>query len=333
MSEKISILMPVKNAGPYLADCLNSIINQTESNWELIAVNDLSTDSSLNILNEYANKEKRIKVFTNSGQGIIDALRLAYANSSGNLITRMDADDLMAADKLQLLKQKLIVLGQGYLAIGLVKYFANAPLGNGYKKYEAWLNKLTKNQNNFSEIYKECVIPSPCWMVYKSDLEKCEAFKPNHYPEDYDLCFRFYKNKLKVVGVNKILHHWRDYPTRTSRTDEHYEDNRFLNIKLHYFLQLDYEENKTLALWGAGKKGKFIAKHLIKNNIEFKWLSNNSKKIGKQIYDVLVENCKHSINNQQQYLVAVAQTQAQINITEQLKKQSLQQVIDYFFFC
>ena len=333
MSEKISILMPIKNAGPYLADCLNSIINQTESNWELIAVNDLSTDSSLNILNEYANKEKRIKVFTNNGQGIIDALRLAYANSSGNLITRMDADDLMAADKLQLLKQKLIVLGQGYLATGLVKYFANAPLGDGYKKYEAWLNKLTKNHNNFSEIYKECVIPSPCWMVYKSDLEKCEAFKPNHYPEDYDLCFRFYKNKLKVVGVNKILHHWRDYPTRTSRTDEHYEDNRFLNIKLHYFLQLDYEENKTLALWGAGKKGKFIAKHLIKKNIKFMWLSNNSKKIGKQIYDVKVENCYYKISNQKQYIVAVAQAEAQLDITMNLNNENLQIGTNYFFFC
>ncbi|MCW9041214.1 MAG: glycosyltransferase, partial [Flavobacteriales bacterium] len=79
----ISIIMPVKNTSLYLSECLNSIINQTEKNWELIAVNDHSTDNSKEILASFANQDNRIKVWDNTGNGIIDALQLAYSKSSG----------------------------------------------------------------------------------------------------------------------------------------------------------------------------------------------------------------------------------------------------------
>ena len=103
----ISILMPVKNAGLFLDECLNSILEQSYSKWELIAVNDNSTDNSLNLLNIHAKKDKRIKVLKNKGKGIIDALRSAYKQSQGEFISRMDADDLMAVDKLKVLKNNI----------------------------------------------------------------------------------------------------------------------------------------------------------------------------------------------------------------------------------
>jgi len=287
--------MPVKNAGAYLEDCINSVIKQSENNWELIAINDHSTDDSLNILNEFALKDERINVFTNIGEGIIDTLRLAYSKSIGNLITRMDADDLMAKNKLHLLKQKLVEVGTGYVATGLVKYFSENELGNGYKKYEQWLNHLTKN---------------------------------------HDLCFRFYKHNLKVAGVKEVLHYWRDYPTRTSRTDENYLDNRFLNLKLHYFLQLDYQPNKNLVLWGAGKKGKLIAKHLKKKNIAFKWITNNPKKIGQDIYGVTIEDQNNISTQSLQLIIAFVETDG---IIQTLSIATLnfhfKHGKDYFLFC
>ena len=99
--EAISILMPVKNAALFLRECLDSIVNQEESNFELIAVDDHSTDSSLKILEEYQKKDPRIQVYKNKEHGIIAALRLAYKKSSGILITRMDSDDIMSLHKLK----------------------------------------------------------------------------------------------------------------------------------------------------------------------------------------------------------------------------------------
>ena len=72
----VSIIMAVKDTEPYLPDCLDSILGQSYLNWELIAVNDHSTDKSLHILNEYALKDSRIRVFNSEGQKLIPALQI-----------------------------------------------------------------------------------------------------------------------------------------------------------------------------------------------------------------------------------------------------------------
>ena len=135
--------MPVKNAVPFLAECIDSIISQSFKDWELIAVDDGSTDGSFKILQTYEKSDDRITAYQNDGSGIIDALRLAYSHSQGEMITRMDADDLMTTDKLQVLQQNLQNHGVGHLAVGGVKYFSAETLGDGYLRYEKWLNELT----------------------------------------------------------------------------------------------------------------------------------------------------------------------------------------------
>ena len=331
---KISILIPAKNTANFLPNCLHSILEQSEENWELLIVNDHSTDDTLEVLKAYEKRDKRIRILENKGFGIIEALRLAYAQSNGAFITRMDSDDVMMPNKLALLKETLEAVGKGHLAVGLVQYFSSEPLGNGYVKYQNWLNDLTQNSTNFQEIYKECVIPSPCWMSYKCDVESCQAFNPNVYPEDYDLCFRFYEKGLKVVGVKEVLHQWRDYPSRSSRTDEHYSDNRFLDLKLHYFLKLDHQQSRPLILWGAGKKGKLIAQKLIEKELAFRWVCNNEKKIGKDIYGQRMESFDlvSKIENPQ-LIITVAGEEVQQNIVEFLDKNAFKKSENYFFFC
>jgi len=326
--------MPAKNTATFLDSCLNSILQQTELYWELIAIDDHSTDSTWQILQAFAKKDKRIKVLQNDGKGIIDALRLAYKNSQGQLITRMDSDDIMRPEKLATLKNQLVQKGIGHLATGQVQYFSATELGDGYQKYQNWLNGLTAKGNNFQEIYKECVIPSPCWMIYQTDLDKCQAFLPNRYPEDYDLCFRFYENGLTLIPNNQILHEWRDYPNRTSRTDKNYADNRFLDLKVHYFLKLEQDKKRPLVLWGAGKKGKLIARQLIEAKIDFHWVCNNEKKIGKDIYGQLLLPFNVLQKwEQPQIIISVAGDLAQAEILSYLQNKRLKAGIDYYFFC
>jgi len=283
--------MPVKNAGEYLKESIDSILNQTYSNWQLIIINDHSNDNSLNILKEYAKSNPKILIKENKGNGIIPALRCGLNAAEGLYITRMDADDIMDKNKLLYLYQALENKGKGWLSTGFVKYFASDKLLNdGYKKYENWLNQLTAKNNNFSEIYKECVIPSPCWMMLKEDLHAIGGFDADIYPEDYDLAFRMYSNKINIAGVKKTIHHWRDYPERTSRNDPNYLNNTFAEIKTKYFIKNDYDSKKRLILWGAGKKGKQIAKVLINEKIQFNWVTDNPKKINKTIYDQKIIN-------------------------------------------
>ncbi|MBT5017032.1 glycosyltransferase family 2 protein [Candidatus Peregrinibacteria bacterium] len=334
MNPLVSILMPAKNSATFLADCLQSVINQTESDWELIAINDHSTDESGQILADFAARDERIKVFTNEGEGIILALRLAFSKSEGELITRMDSDDLMPPKKLEILSQNLRSAGSGNIALGLVEYFAAEPLGKGYKNYEQWLNKLIEKGASFDEIYKECPIPSPCWMVYRKDLENCGAFKSDKYPEDYDLAFRFYEGGLKCLPANQVLHRWRDYSSRTSRISTNYKDNLFLDLKLHYFLKLNRDEKRPLVIWGAGRKGKVIAQKLSTLKHPFSWVCNNPQKIGQRIHNCTLEDISsiESYNNPQ-IIIVVAGPDDQQQIQDQLHQKSLKPMIDYFFFC
>ena len=197
-------------------------------------------------------------LYKNNGNGIIDGLRTAFAVSEGSYITRMDSDDIMANNRNEVLINNLIAHGKNHVAVGMVKYFRADGVSDGYARYERWINKLTVAGTNYSEIYKECVIPSPCWMLHRDDFIACEGFNPSRYPEDYDLTFRFYRANYKCIPCDKILLHWRDYSTRTSRTHEHYAINYFLDIKVHYFLELDHDVNRPLTVWGAGKKEKLL---------------------------------------------------------------------------
>lgn len=330
----VSILIPFKNTENYLVECLDSILIQTYLNWELIIIDDNSSDQSYSIVNTYAKKDNRIKLFKNSGSGIINALKLAFKYSNGEFITRMDSDDIMRKNKLNVLVQNLKRKGKGHVAIGLVNYFSEQGIKDGYKSYERWLNYLTKTGNNYAEIYKECVIPSPCWMVHRDDLLLCEAFNPNRYPEDYDLAFRFYKHKFTCIPCNEILHDWRDYSTRSSRTHVHYAENHFIDLKLNYFLELDYIPHKTLVVWGAGRKGKKIAKTLLEKHIPFEWICDNPKKIGKDIYGCILKpfNTLKSIKNPQS-IITVANKEAQKDILLFMNRLDLVPIKDYVFFC
>lgn len=330
----ISILTPFKNTELFLEECITSIIQQTYTNWELLIIDDHSNDNSHNIVTKFAKKDSRIKLFKNSGSGLIDALKLAFSKSTGELITRMDSDDIMLPRKLEVLSNNLIKYGKKHVAVGLVKYFAKDGIKSGFKNYENWLNTLTKLGTNYNEIYKECVIPSPCWMIYKDDLIACDAFNPNIYPEDYDLTFRFYKKNYKCIPCQDILHNWRDYSTRTSRTHEHYAENHFIPLKINHFLDIDYDNHKTLTVWGAGTKGKIVAKTLIHKNIDFEWICDNPKKIGKAIYGKTLKNFKalDQIKNPQS-IITVANQTAQKEIRAYLHGLNLNPKKDYVFFC
>lgn len=330
---KISILLPVYNTAAFLQECLDSILAQSEQNWELLAIDNDSTDESYAILKKYAQKDPRIRVFQNKPNSIITALRKALQESRGQWITRMDADDRMAPQKLERMLKALKEKGRGYLAIGFVEYFSAGTLGEGYRSYAQWLNKLTKENRNFEDRYKECVVPSPCWMCHRDDLLACGAFDSDRYPEDYDLTFRFYKRGLKIIGVKEILHYWRDYQTRSSRTSEHYSDNRFLELKVDYFLALDHQKEKPLAIWGAGKKGKRMAQLLLQKNIPFHWLTDNAAKIGHLIYgQEVLHFLKINTLVTPQILISVAAPDGQREIVDFLEKGNYAPE-DCFWFC
>jgi hypothetical protein len=171
-------------------------------------------------------------------------------------------------------------------------------------------------------------------MVYKTDFDRCGGFYPNTYPEDYDLAFRFFKHGLKCIPSNEILHHWRDYPIRTSRVDSHYAENSFLELKVDYFLELSHDKEKPIVIWGAGNKGKKVAQLLIEKKTPFEWVCDNPKKIGKEIYNHILRPFEY-LNELKNYqsIITVANSEAQVEIKQYFNHHKKTAMKDYFFFC
>lgn len=318
--------MPVRDAMPFLKECLDSIITQSHTDWQLIAVNDHSLDQSNSVLVDYSLQDSRIICLQNEGKGIINALNTGYARAKGEFITRMDADDLMPVRKLERLGETLQKSGKGNVSTGKIKYISESLLGDGFRKYEDWLNRLCDLGIHYSEIYKECVIPSPCWMMYREDFDRIGGFASDTYPEDYDLCFRMYENNIKVIPSREVLHIWRDHGQRASRNDENYSDNRFLDLKVKYFLRNESIEEDRLVVWGAGRKGKRIASLLIENKIDFEWITDNDKKVGRDIYSKILKPSKSLIDSTKNIAVilAVANLEEQKAIIDFVRQLSIE---------
>ena len=95
---KISVIVPVYNVEKYLSECLDSIINQTLKDIEVICVNDGSTDSSLSILQDYASKDDRIKIIDKKNEGLGYTRKVGLDNAIGDYILFCDSDDKYISD-------------------------------------------------------------------------------------------------------------------------------------------------------------------------------------------------------------------------------------------
>ena len=330
----VSIVMAVKDTAPYLRDCIDSILGQTYQNWELIAVNDHSSDATPEILKEYADRDARVRYFDSDQPRLIPTLQVGYKHVRGTLLNRMDSDDKMPHDKIEVLVREWQKYGKGHVIAGGTEHFVEeGEVGDGFLKYERWLNRIARENLHYQEIYRECVIPSHCWMLHKDDFDAVGAFDPIIYPEDYDLCFRMYRAQLKVVGIDKILHFWRDRSNRISRTWDEYKDNRYYEMKLRFFFELDRDPARPLVVWGAGKNGKDLIKGILPFEKAVHWMCDNERKIGKDIYDIRMQHFNDIPRmNTPQIIIAIASPDAKTEIEAQLRSWGKEPVKDYWFF-
>ena len=203
----VSIIIPYKNPNPFFKECLNSIINQTYKNLQIILVNDHSTDDSEKTASNYQKTDSRIKTIKNKGSGIIDALNTGVKVANGKFITRMDSDDIMTDNKIAELRTLLLISGRQHISLGCVKYFASdKKMGEGYINYAKWLNELTTNSKNYTEIYKECTLPSSNWMMFRKDFNEINGFNCQE-PNGAFYCFPNIEktNKSSTVIQNLLL--------------------------------------------------------------------------------------------------------------------------------
>jgi len=201
MSQLISIVTPVYNVEKFIEDTIQSVLKQTEKNWELILVDDGSTDDSALICKKYASLDKRIKYFYKENGGQASARNLGIKKSQGEYITFLDSDDLYFEDKIENhLKDLTNYQSDFYYGAGLMLFENRTE--NRIEKYDWFYGEYTGSQF-FKILYHSCSVNINTVLVKKSLFDKIGMFDESSIlrgTEDWDLWLRIALNVNTIYG-------------------------------------------------------------------------------------------------------------------------------------
>lgn len=287
----ISILLPYRDARSTLDECLKSIQEQTLDNFELIAVNDNSSDGSIDTLNKFARNDPRINLLNNPNSGLVSALNLGLEYSSSQYIARMDADDRMSPQRLQL-QYDYMQQNPGITALGsYARLFPEELIQEGFREYMRWQNSCITPQDIADEIYIESPLVHPSVMFRHDQIMQLGGYRDGLFPEDYDLWLRIHHAGLQMAKLPEKLLEWRDHPERTSRVDERCTREAFDILRASYLAReprlLKHYDN--FVIWGAGRKTRKRCQHLLGHGLTPKaWIDIDPNKIGNRLNGVPV---------------------------------------------
>lgn len=240
-SPKISIITPVYNTERYLSQCVESIISQTFKDWELLLINDGSTDSSGEICDDYSRKDARIRVIHKKNTGQADCRNIAIRMARGELIGFIDSDDWIEPDMYEQLYDAIIDNGADISICGYWKSYRNGErIGSPtnmattvYSHYEA-MNIILDDKviKNFccDKLFKRTMITveMPC----------------NRYYEDHSTVFKWFHNAQKVIFCPSPKYHYR----QRRRSTVHNPDT-----KPHHDFTLAEKERYNFVLLNASR--------------------------------------------------------------------------------
>lgn len=205
--ELISIIMPVYNSEKYLERAIESIINQTYTNWELICINDASTDGSLEILKKYINEKIKVKSLDkNSGTAIArnEALKMAQ----GRYITYLDSDDYYDSKKLE--KQIKFMIENNYAFTFTAYAFVNK------------VGKVTRitipHKLTYKEYMKNTKLTTNAIMIDTKKINKNNLYMENlKIAEDTKTWLKILKQGEIAYGLNEILTYYMQWKNSKSK--------------------------------------------------------------------------------------------------------------------
>ncbi|MFI3084979.1 SP_1767 family glycosyltransferase [Streptococcus sp. 2020WUSS089] len=222
----ISVIVPVYNVKPYLARCLDSLLKQTHTNFELLLVNDGSKDGSAFILEEYAKKDSRIRVIHQENMGVSAARNRAIDEAKGSYITFIDSDDFVEDFYLEHLYQSAVASGSDIAATNFSSFNEERQSFLFYHTKESYFQKVYSVQE---------------WMDLEGDMKnnmhlaftfsplklfKRELFGDIRYPvgrlrEDDATIYKLYLKANQIHFTNEGTYYYSQRAEGLSRTAMH----------------------------------------------------------------------------------------------------------------
>lgn len=196
---KISVIIPVYNTEKYLSRCLDSVLNQTFQDIEVVCINDGSTDNSLKILRQYAQKDKRIKIMSQENKGLSVTRNVGLKNISGKYVSFIDSDDYIDRNYYEWLIGLMEKNDADIVMAGM------RTVNNGIISDNITPDIMT---DDFIEKIKNLPNGSTCDKLYKTNLFKNLEFPVGRYYEDNIVLLKIMYIANKVIFTNKVSYYY-----------------------------------------------------------------------------------------------------------------------------
>jgi glycosyltransferase involved in cell wall biosynthesis len=270
-------VLPVRNAAGTIARAITSVRAQTFSDWELVVVDDGSTDGTREILRTLARDEPRMKVIEQAPGGVAVAANAGVAAARGEFVARMDADDESHPERLAAQVEFFQAPeNSGVGVVGsLVEFGGDRVASAGYALHVDWTNLLVTPEAIVLNRFVESPLVNPSVMFRRDLVARHGGWRDGDFPEDYELWLRWLDAGVRMAKVPRALLTWHDAPTRLTRTDARYGPEKFFAMKAEWIARWLVAERlsvprgsgsaratRKIFVWGAGRHTRKRAAHL-----------------------------------------------------------------------
>ena len=226
---EVSVIIPVYNTEQFLGNCLNSVLAQTFTDFEIIIVNDGSTDNSSAIIEEFAKKNNRIVAIHQENMGLSEARNAGLNIVRGNWITFVDSDDLLAPDFLQELLDAAKQYSATIACSDKQLFWKESEIGNSITKPQ--VIELSPEKALERALYQKCGPDYSAWSkLYDAKIWQNRRFTPGIYFEDMDCIPQVLLDAEKIAFVPEPLYLNRRHDTSILATTYNYKKAELLNI-------------------------------------------------------------------------------------------------------
>ncbi len=239
---KISIVVPVYNCEKYINECIESVINQTNGNWELILVNDGSTDKSAEICNSYADKyPRKIFAFHKENEGQFLARKFGILKCTGDYIGFLDADDLLDKDYIKILSENISKYSfPDIVCFGFVQFGNNLNKKTKVTDNTICFKTLDERKYVYNQIVCGQLTGSLCSKIFKKNvisdnIPDEKIVKTKRFAEDAYHSFDALAKSESVLYLNSSLYYYRNNENSFSHGFER-RNPEYFNSKYLYEL-------------------------------------------------------------------------------------------------
>jgi glycosyltransferase involved in cell wall biosynthesis len=326
----VSILLPVRNEARHLPDALASLFRQSFASWELVAVDDSSSDGTLSILEAAARSDHRVRILRSPGLGLVAALNAGLAQCRAPLVARMDGDDISHPRRLEL---QTALLGSEP-GLGLVactfRHFPRHHIGKGMIAYESWQNGLASHDEIIHDIYVESPFVHPSVMFRKDAVVALGGYRETGWAEDYDLWLRMAAAGVRFARLRETLFFWRERPERATRNLPEYAREAFRACKAHHLRKDFLKGEGEVILAGAGAEGRGWRRALAREGISVSiWVDVDPRKIGRTLHGVPVVGPGNILPGRGKMLITVGTPGARGGVREWACASGFREGVDF----